>query len=132
VKLFGYVFAVGRAKPDVARWIGPDELNRRIARGEPIAVIDVREPEEFTGPLGHIAASRNIPFSGFESRLDEVTTLAQTPIVLVCRTDKRSAKAAAILRGTGYSNVAVLQGGMEQWNGAGFSSEGAGSERVAP
>ena len=127
MKLFGHLFGLGHAKSNSAPRIGPDELNRRLARDEHIAIVDVREPDEFAGPLGHIAASRNVPFSILQTMLHEFAALAQTPIVLVCRTDKRSAKAATILREAGCSDVAVLQGGMERWNGGGFSA-GTGAE----
>ena len=40
-------------------WIEPSELKRRLDRGEAVAVIDVRGTDEFAGPLGHIATSRN-------------------------------------------------------------------------
>jgi rhodanese-related sulfurtransferase len=38
------------------------------------------------------------------------------PVVIVCRTDKRSAQAAGILRARGVDDVKVLRGGMEAWN----------------
>jgi rhodanese-related sulfurtransferase len=125
VKLLQYFLGYGRAERDFVSWIDADELKRRVASAERIAVIDVRETDEFTGPLGHIPIARNIPFSSLGSRLGEFATLAQDPIVLVCRTDKRSAKAAVTLREAGCSDVAVLQGGMEQWNACGFAVEGA-------
>jgi sterol desaturase/sphingolipid hydroxylase (fatty acid hydroxylase superfamily)/rhodanese-related sulfurtransferase len=117
-------------RDDDSRWIEPDELKRRMDRGERFAVIDVREPDEFTGPLGHIAGSRNMPMSAFESRLDELGGLEPTPLVLVCRTDKRSAKAADILRGAGLSDVSVLRSGMEQWNHSGFPVESSPKARA--
>ena len=45
----------------------------------------------------------------------EIKALKDRPITLVCRTDKRSASAAAILREAGFRDVRVLRGGMEQW-----------------
>ena len=110
-------------RDDASRWIEPDELKRRMDRGETIAVIDVREPDEFAGPLGHIAGSRNMPLSAFGSRLSQLTELEQTPLVLVCRTDKRSTKAAQFLRDAGLSEVSVLRSGMEQWKNSGFPVE---------
>jgi len=40
----------------------------------------------------------------------------RSSLVLVCRTDKRSATAARLLREAGFAHVAVLRSGMEQWN----------------
>jgi len=109
-------------------WIEAGELKRRLDHGEAIAVVDVRGPDEFIGPLGHIATSRNIPVAELESRLAELAGLERGPIVLVCRTDKRSATAARTLRAAGFTEVNVLRRGMEQWNEAGLPVEGGGAE----
>jgi rhodanese-related sulfurtransferase len=101
-------------------WMDVSDLEQRLASGERIAVIDVRGPDEFTGPLGHIAAARNIPVDELDQRLTELAGLEQTPIVLVCRTDKRSAVAARMLHVAGFMRLSVLRRGMEQWNQAGL------------
>ena len=85
-----------------------------------MAVIDVRGPDEFTGPLGHIATARNIPVAELDDRLAELAGLEQKSIVLVCRKDKRSATAAQILHAAGFSQVLVLRQGMQWWNEAGL------------
>jgi rhodanese-related sulfurtransferase len=97
-------------------WIEANELKRRLDRGEAVAIIDVRGRDEFVGPLGHIATARNIPVAELESRLSELAGLERKPIVLVCRTDKRSATAARTLRAAGFTQVNVLRRGMEEWN----------------
>lgn len=89
-----------------------------LEQDEAIAVIDVRGPDEFTGPLGHIETARNIPVAELNSRLAELAGLEPKPIVLVCLTDKRSATAAQTLRAAGFSQVLVLRNGMRQWNAA--------------
>jgi rhodanese-related sulfurtransferase len=66
------------------------------------------------------AAARNIPITELNSRLTELGGLEGSPIVLVCRTDKRSAAAARTLRAAGFSQVNVLRQGMERWNEAGL------------
>jgi rhodanese-related sulfurtransferase len=101
-------------------WMEVSDLEQRLAGGQPIAVIDVRGPDEFTGPLGHIAAARNIPVGELEQRLAELAGLEQAPIVLVCRTDKRSAGAARMLHAAGFTRLSVLRRGMEDWNQAGL------------
>ena len=104
-------------------WIEADELKRLLDRGEAVAVIDVRGTDEFTGPLGHIASARNIPIAELNSRIAELGGLERTPIILVCRTDKRSATAAQTLRAAGFTQISVLRQGMEQWNAAGLPIE---------
>jgi len=53
----------------------------------------------------------------------EINALKNRPVVLVCRTDRRSATAATLLRDAGFRDVGVLRGGMEQWNEKGLSVE---------
>jgi uncharacterized membrane protein YdjX (TVP38/TMEM64 family)/rhodanese-related sulfurtransferase len=113
---------IGRLRGSFA-WIEADELKRRLDHGETVAVIDVRGTDDFTGPLGHIASARNIPIAELNSRLAELGGLERTPIVLVCRTDKRSATAAQTLRAAGFTRISVLRQGMEQWNAAGLPIE---------
>jgi rhodanese-related sulfurtransferase len=75
----------------------------------------VREPAEFPGRLGHIASAVNIPLGELPGRRREPGN-PRHPVVVVCRTDKRSAKAAAILHANGIDRAVVLEGGMEAWN----------------
>jgi uncharacterized membrane protein YdjX (TVP38/TMEM64 family)/rhodanese-related sulfurtransferase len=110
---------IGRVRGSFA-WIEASELKHRLDQGVPVEVIDVRGPDEFTGKLGHIEAARNIPITELNSRLAELSGLEGSPIVLVCRTDKRSAAAARTLRAAGFSQVNVLRQGMERWNEAGL------------
>ncbi|HVB17310.1 MAG TPA: rhodanese-like domain-containing protein [Stellaceae bacterium] len=97
-------------------WLDPDELRQRMRRGEMHLVVDVRGPDEFDGPLGHIAGALNIPLPALAGRRS-VLAGAGCPIVLVCLTDKRSSQAAAELAAAGIGDVAVLRGGMRAWGG---------------
>ena len=101
-------------------WTEFGDLKRRLDSGEAVTIIDVRGPDEFTGPLGHIATARNIPVAELSERFSELAGLERKPIVLVCRTDRRSAAAAQTLRSAGFMQVSVLRRGMEQWNEAGL------------
>ncbi|TBR27499.1 MAG: rhodanese-like domain-containing protein [Reyranella sp.] len=109
---------------EAPRWIDEDELASRLEEAGGIAVIDVRMPDEFTGPLGHIAGSSNMPIGELPERLSEIKALKDIPVILVCWTDKRSANAAALLQGAGFRDVWVLRGGMERWNRSGRPVDG--------
>jgi uncharacterized membrane protein YdjX (TVP38/TMEM64 family)/rhodanese-related sulfurtransferase len=108
---------IGRLRGSVS-WIEVGDLKRGLDSGEAVTIIDVRGTDEFTGPLGHISTALNIPVAELNGRLAELGGLERTPIVLVCRTDKRSAAAAQTLRSAGFLQVSVLRRGMEQWNEA--------------
>ncbi|MFL6832862.1 MAG: rhodanese-like domain-containing protein [Xanthobacteraceae bacterium] len=112
-------------------WIEANELKHRLDRGEAVTVVDVRGRDEFVGPLGHIATARNIPVAELEGRLGELAGLERAPIVLVCRTDKRSATAARTLRAAGFNQVTVLRRGMERWNETGLPVEARAAESTA-
>jgi uncharacterized membrane protein YdjX (TVP38/TMEM64 family)/rhodanese-related sulfurtransferase len=110
------------------RWIEVDDLAGRLKNGG-VTIIDVRGPEEFRGPLGHIADAKNLPLGELRGRLHELETLRNLPAVLVCRTDMRSANAAALLCAAGFRDASVLRGGMERWNQVGLPVEGRVTSR---
>jgi uncharacterized membrane protein YdjX (TVP38/TMEM64 family)/rhodanese-related sulfurtransferase len=91
-----------------------DLLEQRKRSPEPI-VIDVRTPAEFSGPLGHIRGARNIPVGELSAAVQRIAEMKNAAIVMVCKTDKRSANGAALLRDAGFERVSVLRGGMENW-----------------
>jgi sterol desaturase/sphingolipid hydroxylase (fatty acid hydroxylase superfamily)/rhodanese-related sulfurtransferase len=95
-------------------WIEVEDLRRLASDGA--SVIDVRSPAEFTGPLGHIPGAINIPLETVRQRIADVAADKEQRLVLVCKTDKRSVKAAEWLSEAGYGRVAVLRGGMERWS----------------
>jgi sulfur dioxygenase len=90
-----------------------------------IEVVDVREREEFNGPLGHIPGARLVPL---KTLADEAKALPRDrPIVTVCRAGGRSAQATTILQRAGFAAVANLAGGMLRWRAQGLMVTG-GSE----
>ena len=109
---------------DSMSWIEADDLADRIKRASGPVVVDVRGPDEFNGPLGHLQDARNIPVDALQLRLPELAEFKDREIALVCRTQMRSVKAAAFLKGAGFSDVRVLRGGMEQWNKSGLPVDG--------
>ncbi len=104
-----------------AVWIDADELRRRREHGA-VLLIDVRQPEEFNAPPGHLPGAVNVPLGDLEHRIAEVVTSCD-PVVLVCKTDRRSARAADILLAVGVRNVTVLRGGTDGWHGLGLPLE---------
>jgi len=84
----------------------------------------VRGLDEFVGALGHLRNARNIPVDELPSRISELAEFRERDVILVCRTQMRSAKAAALLTDAKFSGAHVLRGGMEQWNRLGLPVEG--------
>jgi rhodanese-related sulfurtransferase len=110
--LFRHLF--GRRPTGGTTWIEPAELQRRLSSGDAPVLLDVRGPDEFAGPLGHIAGAVNLPLAELPGHLAELAAEPR-PLVVVCLTDKRSSRAAADLAAAGHARVAVLRGGMARW-----------------
>lgn len=79
-----------------------------------VQLLDVRERDEYAGPLGHIAGALHIPLGQLDSRAEELPK--DRPIVAICRAGGRSAQATVILQKKGFTRYASLAGGMLQWN----------------
>jgi rhodanese-related sulfurtransferase len=103
-------------KPPEPAWVDTATLRQRLADARAPLVVDVRGPDEFDGPLGHIEGARNIPLLELDVYRDEIAA-AGRPVVFVCLTDIRSAKAAAQFAASGIGDIAVLRGGMKAWRG---------------
>jgi len=97
---------------------GPADLDRRLKSGEPLVVIDVRDPDEYRD--GHIEAATNISRGFLEFRIASVAPDQDTPVVLYCQTGLRSVLAGKALKELGYRNVINLQGGYQKWAQSGF------------
>lgn len=89
-----------------------------------VQVVDVREPDEFSHGLGHIEGALLLPLGQLEARIGELPR--DRPIVTVCRSGARSARAAAMLGKAGFAEVANLSGGMLRWRAEGQAALGAG------
>ena len=97
-------------------------MQRRLAVGDAVVLVDVRQPEEFIAPPGHLPGAVNVPMADLPGRAGELAARRQ-PIVVVCKTDRRSAKAATELLAAGLGDVAVLRGGTDGWRRLGLALE---------
>lgn len=83
-----------------------------------VRVVDVRERDELTGPLGHVDGAVHVPLGTLDRAAGELD--ASAPTVLVCRSGGRSGKAAMQLAARGFTHVASMRGGMTAWREAGL------------
>ncbi|MHA3771478.1 rhodanese-like domain-containing protein [Verrucomicrobiota bacterium sgz303538] len=91
--------------------VAPQELHAQLRRGEPLHVVDVREYPEYAA--ARIDGARLIPSGEITTRVQELDR--NEPLVLVCRSGRRSTAALEKLRALGFSNAVQLKGGMEAW-----------------
>lgn len=83
-----------------------------------VHVVDVREAAEFEGPLGHVPGAELVPLATVGAAA--VAWPKDRPLLVVCRSGGRSARAAAVLGQAGFSHLYNLSGGMLAWNDAGL------------
>ena len=91
--------------------IEPSELAERLASGESIHLIDVREPHELQ--ISAIPNAVSIPLGSMATRMAELEDTEE--IVLFCRTGIRSTRALHLLTGAGFQKTVSLQGGINAW-----------------
>ena len=99
--------------------ISPAEAVRLINREKGV-VIDVCEAEEFAA--GHVAGARSVPLGTLEGASNLPSNKA-LPLVVVCATGARAARAVGQLRKAGYANAQVLVGGLKSWREANLPVE---------
>ncbi len=101
-----------------------EALKRQMESGERVLLLDVRPVADFNGEWGHIAGARSIPLEDLAARLGDLET--DSPVRLVCRTDRRSAQAATLLVRAGFADARAIEGGMTAWRARGWPVEHAG------
>ena len=97
--------------------IDPAKVRELI--GEGVAIVDVREAEEFAA--GHLPGAKHVPRSYLETRIEGVVSDRDAQIVLYCQSGNRSAWAARTLEDDlGYTHVASMTGGITLWKDRGY------------
>ena len=81
-----------------------------------VELIDVREQSEWDE--AHLEAATHVPQGELLERIDGLVGDTSERLLLYCRTDNRSSNSALALRGLGYDNVAVIEGGITAWSDA--------------
>jgi sulfur-carrier protein adenylyltransferase/sulfurtransferase len=95
-----------------AEWeIEPAEVSQRLAAGEALRLVDVREPHELE--ISCIAGADLIPLGQLASRLHELDSARE--MVVFCKSGTRSARALELLAGAGFRKVKNLRGGINAW-----------------
>jgi rhodanese-related sulfurtransferase len=89
-----------------------------IGDGGELALVDVREELIFS--QRHLLLARSIPLSRFELKFAQLVPRRSTRIVLCDDGDGATGRAAAILARNGYSDLAILDGGIDAWAAAGY------------
>lgn len=84
-------------------------------------ILDVREPHEYAE--AHAPGSLLVPLGQIPVRANEFRAFENRPIILICRSGKRSGAAAEMLAQMGFKSVYNVQGGIIAWEKAGLPLE---------
>lgn len=90
------------------------ELKRKLDVGEPVYLVDVRNPDEHAHC--RLPGSALIPLPELAERLSEVEPPPGALVVAYCHHGIRSLSGAAILIRGGFENAASLSGGIDAWS----------------
>ena len=99
----------------VVSGLSPAEAVQLINRQKAV-VVDIGDASEFAA--GHIVSSKNVPLSELDGKLATAVKNKTLPLILVCQSGARSAKAVAIAKRLGYEQAQSLGGGMAAWKAA--------------
>jgi adenylyltransferase/sulfurtransferase len=91
--------------------ISPPELKARLNQGDPLVLIDVREPHEYA--ICRLEGARLMPFSTFAEQVHELNSADET--VLLCRNGLRSLQVVQLLWEAGFRKLYNLAGGLDAW-----------------
>lgn len=95
--------------------ITPCQVKNIIDNNIDYLLLDVREPHELAGELGHIHGIKNIPIDSLISELNNLEEYKNKEIITICRSGHRAYTSAQILKQAGFTNVRVMKGGMIAW-----------------
>jgi rhodanese-related sulfurtransferase len=118
----GFLRIVSDAKSRI-RECTVHDVQRRLAAGESLNIIDVREESEFA--RGHLPGATHLSKGVIERDIEAKFPSPTTELVLYCGGGFRSALAADNLQKMGYQNVISMDGGWTGWKEAGYPIEGA-------
>jgi rhodanese-related sulfurtransferase len=100
------------------RKAGAQDVRAMLLDGAELALIDVREERIFSE--SHMLFARSVPLSRLELRFATLVPRKATRIVLVDDNDALAERAAAVLTAVGYTDIAVIDGGNQAWEAAGY------------
>jgi phage shock protein E len=84
-------------------------------------ILDVRSEAEFGS--GHVPGAINIPHDQLASRLPELDSETDRPVIVYCQSGKRAGMASTVLLEAGHTNVLHLEGDMQAWRANGLPTE---------
>ena len=104
-----------------------------IVRDAPdVFILDLRSPEEFQGPKGHLRNALNIPLARLPYRLLEIRSYRGETFLVYCNGDDCGRAGMRILKESGFEDAILIAGGIDGWLRSGFITFVRASTRRPP
>ncbi len=102
--------------------VEPTIANEMILDNKRIVVLDLRTPEDFYGPLGHIAGAISTPLENIDSRLPEILPYRTETVIVYADTVEIGVDGATLLANAGFRNIVLVSGGIRRWIELGYKT----------
>ncbi|HLW78513.1 MAG TPA: rhodanese-like domain-containing protein [Terriglobia bacterium] len=119
----------------VTRWLEARKASRppfrvvsapvadEIVRDAPdVFILDLRSPEEFQGPKGHLRNAFNIPLARLPYRLLEIRSYRGETFLVYCNGYDCGRAGMRILSDSGFPDAILIDGGIDGWLRSGFTT----------
>jgi rhodanese-related sulfurtransferase len=113
VLLVAFVACKNEGGQGTIEMISPLQVYEAVYGADSLQLIDVRTPEEFS--VNHLKNAQNICVTDDDFKQQVNVLDKEKPVYVYCRSGKRSARAAEILKEMGFTKVYDLQGGIMEW-----------------
>ena len=112
--------------------VSPPVANEIVRDAPDVFILDLRSPEEFQGPKGHLRNALNIPLGRLPYRLLEIRSYRGETFLVYCQGDECGRAGMRILKESGFEDAILIAGGIDGWLRSGFITFVRASTRRPP
>jgi rhodanese-related sulfurtransferase len=112
--------------------VSPPVADEIVRDAPDVFILDLRSPEEFQGPKGHLRNALNIPLARLPYRLLEIRSYRGETFLVYCNGDECGRAGMRILKESGFEDAILIAGGIDGWLRSGFTSFVRASTRRPP
>src|SRR5579864_744669 len=121
-----------KARQSQHRVVGAPVANEIVRDAPDVFILDLRSPEEFQGPKGHLRNALNIPLGRLPYRLLEIRSYRGETFLVYCNGDDCGRAGMRILKESGFEDAILIAGGIDGWLRSGFTTFVRASTRRPP
>lgn len=112
--------------------VSPPVADEIVRDAPDVFILDLRSPEEFQGPKGHLRNALNIPLARLPYRLLEIRSYRGETFLVYCTGDDCGRAGMRILKDSGFEDAILIAGGIDGWLRSGFTTFVRASTRRPP